>query len=123
MELSYNSQKHKIQVQVNNLSKQQKIDYIKNQWVSEKFKSKDLIATNNSQACQHVLMDPKSMFIKKFLNQRNKRLQQDSEDNIPQVYLDLLESEIFNNNFDNNNIMNPPGKILKNGHILIAITI
>jgi hypothetical protein len=95
---------YKTQSQINQLAEQEKINYIKNKWISEKFKSKDLIATNNSQPCQYISMDPKFMFVIKFLKKRNKRLQQskcikyneDDNNSIPQKYFELLESEIFN---------------------------
>src|SRR5215469_2727506 len=95
----YNSQSHKLQHQVQNLSDEQKVDYIKNKWMSEKFHSKDLITTNESEPCL-LVNNKESIFIRKFLNKKSKRLQKidessDNSDEIPEEFLKLLKLDIF----------------------------
>ncbi|CAG8445528.1 9279_t:CDS:10, partial [Acaulospora morrowiae] len=74
------------------------IDYIWSQWVSEDFDAEDLRLVNLSQP--FIMISPKSTFIKKFLEKRRERqianqISIDDISSIPEIYVKLLEVEIF----------------------------
>src|SRR6266498_509832 len=87
--------KHKTQSQTRNeFTKDQVYSYITDNWKSEKFCAKDLISTNTSQPC--MMTDARFTFISKFLNKRNKRAgKEEDNSDIPNKFLELLESDIF----------------------------
>ncbi|CAG8498157.1 12633_t:CDS:2 [Acaulospora morrowiae] len=91
---------HKTQIETRKSTKEETIDYIQSQWVSEDFDAEDLRSVNLSQP--FIMISPESTFIEKFLEKRCQRRFakhqvpiDNNNSSIPAEYLELLEVEIF----------------------------
>ncbi|RHZ45324.1 hypothetical protein Glove_681g11 [Diversispora epigaea] len=68
----YDPEKHKIQGETRELTKEETRKYILDQWISEDFLSGDLVSSNHQQST--VFINPRLTFQEKFLEKRRQRL-------------------------------------------------